>query len=432
MPSKAETDKVRELSLAPHHCFEALGERLLLHIDNSLYYRVNNVVFDLVRTTDRDGWNAAVTRIRRRYRAGDIRDAVAYLEQEGFLGKASVSQERPSPRMRPLSTLELCVTHGCNLGCRYCYGRHNTGNGDPLYGSSRTDMPEDVAIKAIDLFWEGTGSLKELNLTFFGGEPFLNLPLMRTVAAYCREKERDTGKKIALSVVTNGTLLTEEAVAFAREHQVSVQISIDGPPAVQNKNRPFRDGTGSYEVVVAGMRRLRASGRRHIPARVTAAQGNMEALQTFRHLTELGFSSVHLEPDLGGGCEDGSLSAKDVDILIRQEEEVARAFVDLIQRGSYANYHGLVRHIRDTRVVHNRRHFYCGAGRGLICASNEGEFYPCHRFLGIKTYCLGTVDTGIDHEKRKPFNTLHVDARPGCRECWARYFCGGGCCLGAW
>ena len=214
--------------------------------------------------------------------------------------------------LRPLSTLELCLTHGCNLGCRYCYGRHDGPNGDPLYGSSCTHMSEAVAFKAIDLFWEGTGGLKELNLTYFGGEPFINLPLMRTVAAYCRKKEQDTGKKIALSVVTNGTLLDEEAVRFVRENCVSVQISIDGPPAVQNHNRPFRDGAGSYEAVIAGMRRLRASGRRHIPARVTAARGNTDPLGVFRHLMDLGFSSVHLEPDLGGGCEDEGLSEKDL------------------------------------------------------------------------------------------------------------------------
>lgn len=413
--------------LSAHHCFEALGERLLLNVDTSLFYRINNVVFDLVTEADRQGWDRAVTTIKKRYRAKDVQDAIDYLKREKFFSRGRYNAEKPSLKLRPLSTLELCVTHGCNLNCRYCYGRHDTGNVDPLYGSACTQMPESTAFKAIDIFWEGTGSLKELNLTFFGGEPFLNLPLMQATADYCRKKEKESGKKIRLSVVTNGTLLDAAAINFVKTYGVSVQISIDGPAPVQDYNRPFRDGGGSYTSVLEGMRRLRASGRKHIPARVTAAAGNGDSLEIFRHLINLGFSSVHLEPDLGGGCEGEGLSSDEVDRLIQREEQVARCLVDLIQEGRYANYHGLVRHVRDTRVVHNRRYFYCGAGRGLICVSNEGEFYPCHRFLGIKAYCLGTIDTGIDHQKRVPFNTRHVDTRSGCRECWARYFCGGGC-----
>jgi uncharacterized protein len=288
-------------------------------------------------------------------------------------------------------------------------------------------MTEDTALRAVDCFWEGSGRLQELNLTFFGGEPFLNLPLMRTVAAHCQEKSRETGKKIALSVVTNGTLLDAAALQFVRDHRVGVQISIDGPSSVHNRNRPCADGSGSHGAVMAGMRRLRASGRGHIPARVTVARGGDDIAEVFRYLTREGFSSVHVEPDLGGGCEGAGLDTGEIDALIRQEEQVASLLVDMVGQGRHANYHGLVRHVRDTRVVHERRHFYCGAGRGLICASSEGEWYPCHRFTGIKEYCLGTVDTGINHERRVPFNSLHVDKRPGCRECWARYFCGGGC-----
>lgn len=412
------------------HCFQALDQRIVLNVATSLFYKVNNVVFDLLNDASSTEWDAAVKRAKKRFKAKDVADAVAYLEQEHFFDAPTEKPAPPSLRLRPLSTLELCVTHGCNLACRYCYGRHETADGNgkgPLYGSGIVHMPEAVALKAVDLFWADSGTLKELNLTFFGGEPFMNLPLMRSIAMYCRKKEAETGKRIHFSVVTNGTLLGGDALDFVKQYKVSVQISIDGPAALHNQNRPFRDGKGSYEAVMEGVRRLRSARNGRIPARITAAHGAMDNLGVFRHLTNLGFASVHIEPALGGGCEAGGLNTEDLDELLRQEEAVARYFVESIQGGRYANYHGLVRHVRGTRVVHDRRYFYCGGGRGLICVSNEGEFYPCHRFTGLKEYCLGSVDTGINHEGRRAFHALHVDARPGCRSCWARYFCGGGC-----
>lgn len=402
--------------------------RLLLNVEMSLFYAVNNVVYDLVSTAGKAGWPVTLNQVSRRYRSRDVHDAVAYLKRAGFFTPQAISYKPPRTRLRPLSTLELCVSHGCNLNCRYCYGRHDDGHSagkSPLYGSSHTSMSREIACKAVDQFMAESGALKELNLTFFGGEPFLNLPLMEYIADYCKRKQENSGKKMLFSVVTNGTLLDDDALQFIRRYRVSVQISIDGTPLIQDANRPFQDGTGSYDSVIAGMRRLRALGRNHIPARATAATGNADSVEVFRHLINAGFSSVHLEPDLGGNGL--GLSEADLDLLIKQEEAVAALLVSLVQQGRYANYHGLVRHVRDTRVVHDRRYFYCGAGRGLICVSNEGEWYPCHRFVGIKQYCLGTIDSGIDHDKRIPFNTLHVDKRPGCRDCWARYFCGGGC-----
>ncbi len=410
------------------HCFSALEQRIVVNVATSLFYAVNNVAFELVGNASHTNWTDALKRAKKRFRAADVEEAAAYLERERFLYSPPKAPPLAAPCLRPLSTLELCVTHACNLACRYCYGRHGNCHDDtPLYGSAVAHMPVEVAVKAVDLFWAGSGKLKELNLTFFGGEPFLNLPLMRKIAEYCRAKEKDTGKRIHFSVVTNGTLLEEEAVSFVREFKVGVQVSIDGPAALHDRNRPFRDGTGSYDAVMAGVRRLRAGRKTRVPARITAAHGATDNVGVFRHLIDLGFASVHIEPALGGGCNGAGLTTGDVDELLRQEEGVARHFLELIHSGRYANYHGLVRHLRDTRVIHERRRHYCGAGRGLICVSNEGEFYPCHRFVGVKQHCLGTVETGIAHTGRRPFHTLTVDTRPGCRDCWARYFCGGGC-----
>lgn len=416
--------------LAEHHRFEALGQRVLLNVATSLFYQVNNVVFDLVGLCETLSVAGAVGRMRRRYKGAAIEEALDYLEKAGFFSKNGGAEMRPPARHYPLRNLELILTHACNLACRYCYGSpspgDNGGGGPLLYGAKLAHMPEPVALAGVDYLFAHAGNLKHINLIFFGGEPFLNLPVMKKVTAYCREREKTTGKKVDLSVVTNGTHLRDDVIRFVNEQRISVQISIDGPPAIHDRNRPQRGGAGSYDAMMPGVRALLAARPGRVPARATASAGAMDNLAVLKHLVGLGFKSVHVEPSLHDSGS-GTFTPADIEEMLRQEDAVAAFFLERIRAGEYFNYHTLVRHVRDTRVVREKRRFYCGAGRGLLTLSSEGAFYPCHRFVGNPDYCLGTLEAGIDESKRAPFRALHVDARPECRACWARYFCGGGC-----
>lgn len=412
--------------VAGWHCFEALGQRILLNVATSLYFRVSNVVYDLVSRATAQGWEQGLAYVRKRYRKRDVAEALASLE-ELQSGEAPPVVKPP----RGLGHIELSVTHACNLACRYCYGCTENGRSQTgprtLYGGTAAHMPESIALEGVDLLLRESARRKEVGITFFGGEPFLNLPLLERTAAYAKDAAAHTGKKLSLSVVTNGTLLNNDALRFVKAHNVSVQISIDGPPELHDNNRPFPDGRPTYDLVMQGVRRLARARKRRIPARVTASRNGFDNPAVFEHLAGLGFGSVHIEPALGDSGDGTCLRAADIGEYLRQEEDVAARFLAHIRAGRYLNYHGLVRFIRDTRVVHQRRQYYCGAGRGLVCVSNDGDLYPCHRFLGKKDYVIGTVDSGIDAAKRRPFTELRVDARPGCRDCWARYFCGGGC-----
>ncbi len=416
------------LQLTESHYFVALGRRLLLNVPTGLFYEVNNVVADLVQSASRNGTlSAAGARMLKKYRREDVDEAVAYLEEEGFFVAAPPEPPKPPLRNWPMRTLELCITHACNLACRYCYGG-KPGDVDCAlrYGAERAHMDQETALRGVDFLFKASGRLKRINVVFFGGEPFLNFELMRRVTGYCRAKEKQTGKRVNLSVVTNGTRLNEETARFVKANRIGVQISIDGPARIQDSNRPFPGGASSYETVIEGMQALRKAGVGHLPARATAAHNGLDNLGVLKHLVDLGFSSVHIEPALGDSAY-GALTRRDVAKLIRQEEEVAAFFVDQIKAGHYFNYHSLVRHVRGTRVVQEKRHFFCGAGRGLVTLTSEGAFYPCHRFAGCEDFRLGSLDEGIDDTKRAPFRTLHVDSRPGCKSCWARYLCGGGC-----
>lgn len=411
-----------------YHLFSALGRKMAFHVPSMLYYVLSDAANVLLSEAGRAGPAAARRKTAWRHGPRAAREAYSALSAAGFFDGAAAPKVAPET-LRPLSTLELCVTHACNLACRYCYGSRDhescKQDGGLLYGAQEAQMPETVAQAGIDLLLARSGRLKTVNVSFFGGEPFLNFPLIQAATLYAEAQALARGKAVRFSAVTNGTPLTPEMIDFVKAHHIQVQVSMDGPAAVHDANRPFRAGAGSYESVCRGSALLKTA-QRHPTARATAAHGNLDAPAVLAHLQSLGFGSVHVEPALWNSGA-GTMNDEDVAALMRQEEEIAARIVAGIDAGEVHEYHALTRLIRETRVIKERRRYFCGAGRGLLCLSAEGKFYPCHRFAGQEPFCLGTLQTGLDDRKRQPFRLLHVDARPGCRECWARYLCGGGC-----
>jgi uncharacterized protein len=185
-------------------------------------------------------------------------------------------------------------------------------------------------------------------------------------------------------------------------------------------------GKGSYERILPGIKRLIAARPGRVPARVTVAHGNVDLPAAVEHLLKLGFGSVHIEPAIGSS---GALtvSREDVEAMKKQNEELALFLVRSVRRNRYFNYTNLVKFIRQTRVVRDRLAHYCGAGRTYFALSQDGYFYPCHRFVGLEEYRMGSVDSGMDTTLQKKILDLTVDCRPKCKDCWARYLCGGGC-----
>lgn len=392
------------------------------------YYVLSPVAARMLRDERPERWLGGYGKALACYGRSAAREAWGALREAGLFDDALAPRVRPEA-LRPLSTLELVVTHACNLACRYCYGSRHI---EPcrrvpglLYGARLARMSPETAKAGIDTLLAGSGRLKEVRVVFFGGEPFLNLPLIRVVATYAREEAGRVGKRVRFSAVTNATTLTNDAMAVVRANGIRLQVSVDGPPEIHDVNRVFRNGKGTYATVREGAARL-ATVQPGPPARATAAHGQLNAVGVMNHLREVGFGSVHVEPALWGSGE-ATLSDADIDALLEQEEAVAQQIVDGIEAGEMRDYHALTRLIRETRVIRERRRYYCGAGRGLVCLASDGTWYPCHRLAGREEFRLGTVETGLRDAKREAYRLLHVDARTGCRDCWARHLCGGGC-----
>ncbi len=416
--------------LAEVHAFERLGRHVLFDVASMAFWEVSPIVHDVVRALAEDG-DRDLRGLAGRYRRRDLAVALARLRQAGLLDGPSPRPSRRSPPAPtpPVRTLELMVTHGCNLRCRYCYGadpRPGWESAPHLFGSRASAMPWEVARAGVDFLLAASGRHRDLGLVFFGGEPLLELALIRRVTEYVRERETATAKRVQLSLSTNGTLLDAEAVDFLVANRVGCQVSIDGPAAVQDTNRASADGRGSYATLLPGVRRLIAARPGRVPARVTVASGPVDVPAIVDHLLGLGFGSVHVEPALGG-CGAASLGEAEIAGLERQTERVAEKLIGSVFGDRVFDFTNLVRFVRSTRVVEERLHHHCGAGRGYLALSRDGAFYPCHRFVGMDEYRLGDLAHGLAESPRRRFTELTVEARPGCSACWARHLCGGGC-----
>jgi len=320
-----------------------------------------------------------------------------------------------------ITAMALLVTERCNLACVYCYG---------LNGNHRKQsvMKLNTAIKAVDWLIQKSGDRKNLRLTFFGGEPLLQFEMIREIAGYTKKAISGHDKQITFEMTTNATLMSTEVIQFLKEYKIKPLISFDGPEEIQNKQRPFINGRGSYKIARPLIREL----LQEIPGiscRATWLPGN-DPQVILDGLNELGFSNIYLLPatlvyEDSAGTPDGFLEP-----LIKIEEKRCRELKAAVRSRNDAEIKeigktSLILRLAEMKIKKIKKERPCGAGRELVAVSSKGDLYPCHRFAGMEEFRLGNVLTG---ECANTFNFWKsVDEIPSCKACPARYTCAGGC-----
>lgn len=325
----------------------------------------------------------------------------------------------------PVVSISLFVAQSCNMRCVYCYG--NGGE----YGDGGM-MDAATALRAVDWLMENSRDAREVCVGFFGGEPLLNFPVIRTVVSYARRKAEDAGKAVTFSMTTNGSLFTEENIAFIREEDIRLLISFDGPPEMQNRQRPFRNGAGSYDLVAANIDRLRQTVP-HLSARATV-YGDADPLAIQEALAKVGFSAYVFAPAspvlLGPRQAAASVDGADERRLERMRALRRKEADELLAaiRGRALVQDAPLRALlaMGDLLTGTKRRYACGIGKNLAAITITGDIYPCHRFVGLTELRQGNI---ADYRVGAP-NAYHravVDSLPECRSCWTRYVCGGGC-----
>ena len=321
-----------------------------------------------------------------------------------------------------LQTLVFHVTDTCNLGCRYCY--YDNAEKNPV---SQKTMSYEVAKQAIDFLFEHCGSLKEVIIVFFGGEPLLNMKLISFVVSTANKKAEEKEIKINYALTTNATLLTEKNIDFLRKNKIGVTISIDGFEEAHDRYRCFTDGAPSYKFILPGIKKLISNrGDKPVVARATVAGAASNIRERLEHLLGIGFSEAGFAP-VTTGDPSYQLSVSEMDHLLEQFKDLSKTFITYAKKGDFYGFTNLVDNLV---VLHegDKKDYPCGAGLGLFSVDSSGSLYLCQRLTGHPSSRMGNVFSGFDTAALKAFReSANISKKKDCQTCWARQLCAGGC-----
>ena len=362
---------------------------------------------------------ALYARIEAALASGDEAAVGAQLHELG-VALAPLVEDRPlaSP---PLRALSLAIAQRCNLGCTYCYAEQGE------FGGEARSMTPETARAAVELLLAGVPAGERVHLAFLGGEPLIERAALRDATEHAVQLAAARGAQVALSITTNGTLVTPDDGAFFERHGFAVTVSIDGSREAHDALRPFKGGRGSRDRVLANVAPLLAMQRRmQVSARVTVTPHNLALRETLDELVGLGFHSVGFSPMLASPRGTGEMTAPALAAMLEQMIACGEELERRVRAGQRYPFANLVNALRELhRGTH--RPYPCGAGAGYLGVSADGELAACHRFVGDPARALGTVG-GLDRAAQDAWLAeRHVHRQEPCRSCWARYLCGGGC-----
>jgi uncharacterized protein len=408
------------MKLAEVHKFKLRGRTVLLDVSSSSLFQIDAVTDQILDSLRAPSDLSDLRGLESKYGPETVEQALADLREVGvILAEEPDIRSRPCPEECEITNLALNVSHHCNLRCRYCYGDGGS------YGGKRQYMDGPIARAAVDLLMRQSGGKSRCSILFFGGEPLMNLDVIGTCLQYGRLKAREQDKRLTFSVVTNGTLLTDEVLDYLDENGVWIEVSMDGTREIHDAMRVFPNGKGSYDAVIPGVNRLVSRRPGIVPARVTVTNQSLEFMDAVLHLLSLGFGSVAIDL-VSGNDEEWSLDSDDLRVIEREYRKAAEYLLQKLKRGERFELSSLTE-IIEAMLLPEKRHYHCGCGKSYIAVSPTGDIYACHRFVGDDRFLMGNVRDGLDKHVQRRFLRNNVDSREACRTCWARYFCGGGC-----
>lgn len=325
-------------------------------------------------------------------------------------------------RKTVVKALCLHIAHDCNLACQYCFAEEGE------YHGRRALMSFEVGRKALDFLIANSGSRRNLEVDFFGGEPLMNWEVVKKLVAYGREQEKLHDKHFRFTLTTNGVLLNDEIMEFCNREMSNVVLSLDGRKEVNDKMRPFRNGKGSYDLIVPKFQKFADSrNQMNYYVRGTFTHHNLDFAQDAIHFADLGFRQMSIEPVVAPAEAEYSIKEEDIPKILEQYDKLAVEYIKRKKEGRGFNFFHFMLDLNAGPCV-AKRLSGCGSGTEYLAVTPWGDLYPCHQFVGQEGFLLGNVDTGvINTSVRDEFKLCNVYAKDKCRDCFARFYCSGGC-----
>ena len=322
----------------------------------------------------------------------------------------------------PIKSMCLHVAHDCNLRCKYCFA--STGD----FGEGRKLLDAETGKKAIDFLLKHSKGRRNLELDFFGGEPLMNMPVIKEVVEYARSKEAAYNKKFRFTVTTNGILLNDEITDYLNREMYNIVLSIDGRKEVNDKMRPGINGKGSYDVILPKFKDLvakRQEGQYYV--RGTFTIYNLDFAQDVLHLHDAGFDQISVEPVVTDPKNDYALTEQDLPRIFAEYETLAKALIERKKKGNGFNFFHFMIDL-DQGPCAIKRLRGCGCGNEYVAVTPDGDIYPCHQFVGMEEFKMGSVlDDTLNTAMKDEFARANVYTKEECKNCWAKFYCSGGC-----
>lgn len=351
------------------------------------------------------------------------------IDQKLLFSKDSYKDLSLDLRKRPSHIKALClnVAHTCNLSCDYCFASQGK------YKGERALMSWEVAKKSIDFLLHESKNHHHLDIDFFGGEPLMNWDLVKETVFYAKSLEEEYDKKFRFTLTTNGILLDDEKIDFLNQYMDNVVLSLDGRKEIHDQLRRTINDQGSYDIIVPKFQKfIEKRGDREYYIRGTYTRNNLDFFQDIKHMADLGFSSLSMEPVIGDPSEDYMLTMDDLDRLLDEYDKLADYMIKRNKQKKPITFYHFMLNLEEGPCIY-KRISGCGAGTEYMAVVPNGDLYPCHQFAGEDEFLMGNVFTGIDNEKLgQDFKECNCYSREECQDCWAKLYCSGGCSANAY
>ncbi|MEY8509602.1 thioether cross-link-forming SCIFF peptide maturase [Lachnospiraceae bacterium 42-17] len=369
-----------------------------------------------------------VERLKDTYRKEELMEALSDIielvkagqlfAKDSFADMIEVVKERKTV----VKALCLHIAHDCNLACKYCFAEEGE------YHGRRALMSFEVGKKALDFLIANSGNRQNLEVDFFGGEPLMNWQVVKELVVYGREQEKLYNKHFRFTVTTNGVLLNDEIQEFINREMDNVVLSLDGRKEVNDRMRPFRNGKGSYDLIVPKFKKLADSrNQEKYYIRGTFTRQNLDFAEDILHFADLGFKQMSIEPVVGAESDPYAIKEEDLPVIKEEYERLAKIMIDREKCGKGFNFFHFMIDLDGGPCV-AKRLSGCGSATEYLAVTPWGDFYPCHQFVGQEEFLMGNVDEGIVRpEIAEDFRGCSVYSKESCKNCFAKFYCSGGC-----
>lgn len=415
------------------HQYKNNGFNIVLDVNSGSVHVVDDLVYDIIELFESESKPSIIDKMQSKYEESeysraDIEEAMKEIEQlkeEGSLFTEDIYKDYImdfKKRKTVVKALCLHIAHDCNLACRYCFA------GEGEYQGDRALMSYEVGKQALDFLIANSGSRRNLEVDFFGGEPLMNFNVVKQLVRYGREQEKIHDKKFRFTLTTNGVLLNDDIIAFLNEEMSNVVLSVDGRKSVHDWMRPTRNAKGSYDLIIPKFQKLAESReQKNYYVRGTFTRHNLDFAKDVMHLVDLGFEQISVEPVVADEKEEYAIQEGDIQKICDEYDELAKALIECKKNGKKVNFFHFNIDLSGGPCV-AKRLSGCGSGTEYLAVTPWGDLYPCHQFVGKEEFLMGNVFDGVKKtDLRDEFKLCNVYAKPKCKECFARFYCSGGC-----